>query len=330
MELEDLLSCNDKVMREILAKESSPILSDLNNLLAHTREPLIRLPPLYLARVLYDLRKMLLEVVMERRFVIRWTFPAIGEHALDRYVNRADPELIAELHEHFVEYYSAESPIAKPFAYAADQNVVFRRATLYYPLRAKNNARKLRALAYHLLETHDVARFCRRVGFSLEFIRLYLSCMGFECWVQLLRGALERVKQWIRVSARADANAGGSARGGGAPLTNRASWLRLRERLHNAQPDIAALYVLYATFKSIQEQYLVRDEKEVHSNLETYLLSALSGLKLPGFSLRHELIAGGYLVTYQVSPMPPVRYPFLCLSGSCHERRTLTHTLCCM
>ena len=73
MELEDLLSCNDMVMREILAKESSPILSDLHELLQHTQEPLIRLPPLYMARVLYDLRKMIVEVLLERRFVLRWT-----------------------------------------------------------------------------------------------------------------------------------------------------------------------------------------------------------------------------------------------------------------
>ena len=304
MELEDLLSCNDKVMREILAKESSLILSNMNELLQHTKEPLIRLPPLYMARVLYDLRRMIIEVLLERRFVIRWTFSAIGAHVLERYLNRADPELIAELHEHFVEYYSAESPIAKPFSYAADKSVLFRRATLYYPLRAKNNARKLRALAHHLLETHDVARFCSRVCFSLEFIRLYLSGMGFECWVQLLRGALERIKHWIRVSARADdSGAPATSVGENAPLTNRASWLRLRERLYNAQADIAALYMLHSTFKSIQEYYLVRNEKEVHDNLETYLLSALSGLKLPGFELRHELLACGYLVTFQVSAL---------------------------
>lgn len=189
-ELEDILSCNDKVLDELF-KYWTP--------------PMRRVPPLLWARVRYDLGDYLVETGSEGVVVYRWYHRQFFEAATSRYLKSQEGtkgDLQHELHADIADYFDGKWVNGKQKdeqtkAEKASNTTLFNRGVASQPLvfsgnrtnKRRLNRRKLVELPYHLIQMSDWDRL-KSLVFNLEYLEAKFEAgMGYVCFNEHLNAA---------------------------------------------------------------------------------------------------------------------------------------------
>ncbi|XP_013413262.1 NACHT domain- and WD repeat-containing protein 1 isoform X2 [Lingula anatina] len=181
-ELEDVLSCDNEVLKEAYVYHKPPA-SDF-----------IRMPPLIWARLRHEMRDFLEERQSHGLVTIDWCHQQFRDAAYRRYVGESD---MRRLHKNMAEIVSTEQPIVKSLRIRLrnERKVIVlpdvdRKVTLQ-PL-SRTNFRKLDCWPHHLLNAGDIDGLKRHCWFNLEFLMMALDVLGIASVIDALQAAVDQ------------------------------------------------------------------------------------------------------------------------------------------
>ena len=137
-EIEDVLSCDDKVLNAVYKYHDPPV------------EGIVRIPPVLWARIRYDIREYLVEKMSQGKSTLYWYHRQFIETANQMYTDNGKE---AELHKNLVSVYLYENGFKGTITLVHRRNLTLKNADRQItpqPYKSTNK-RKLACLPYHAL-----------------------------------------------------------------------------------------------------------------------------------------------------------------------------------
>ena len=142
-EIEDVLSCDDKVLDEVYRFHDPPV------------PGIVRIPPVLWTRIRFDLKEYLVERVSYGKSTLNWYHRQFVETAREKYTSDGKD---LELHKNLTEIYLQDAGIKRTITLTNRKNLTIENADRQVtpqPFTEKNR-RKLSCLPYHLTRAYQL------------------------------------------------------------------------------------------------------------------------------------------------------------------------------
>ena len=199
-ELEDILSCDDKVLDEIFS---------------HWIPPFRRIPPLLWIRIRNDLGSYLVERGTDGTMAYKWYHRQFWETAQKRYLDQADDPFRAQAHEAIADYFEEKWKDGKWYVPTSKKETnknprLENRQIASQPLVISGsrsdgrqfNQRKLSELLFQLLRVQDWSRLEQTV-FNLEYLEAMFECgKGYDLLSEVRHAAKASSSDKLRAMSK--------------------------------------------------------------------------------------------------------------------------------
>ena len=181
-EIEDVLSCDDKVLDEVYKFHDPPV------------KGIVRIPPVLWTRIHFDIKEYLVERLSSGKRTLNWYHRQFIAAAREQYTSNGKD---VELHKNLMEIYLQDDGIKKTITLSQRKNLIIENADRQVTPQpfSVQNRRKLSCLPYHLSRAYklvgaDVAK--KSVYCNFKFLCTKIAAFSIKAVKDILEDFIEK------------------------------------------------------------------------------------------------------------------------------------------